>query len=453
MSAPEPVTTPQHLWRDIEPSRRLGASDQRVCILSDGDSADRVGDAELVILIGAGEEPEAELTDAHAAWHSAHGGVVSLGTLLSDEDPKNDSLGLVVDLTRDLTDLGGGFHLAAAEGSIGVRRDLLEAAGGVGDAPAELRRVDVLQRLHNAGAVFVAEPGAITRGPGSGLARVVARGPVEDAPLDLQLPEVTALAAMPPFRPVGSPRRRSRPAVAVNLDLRGADPSEAVANLEAALGGRLGDLELRVQADDPGSELLAAIAADPRASVAESSLTDDGCQAPIQVTVPPLAALDPRTLADLHELIFAEGVGALHVTVPGATPQEAMIEVVATGALRRARRLAATSGEDPDAIVGGLYGERWVSGVEVSTRRHGVEEPQVTEHGPLAQATDPELERKNHIRFRERAGDMAKRAETFGRRTLKERLAAREVRREAERIEARTAPKQTSSRTSDPSAS
>nr|MDQ3572744.1 hypothetical protein [Actinomycetota bacterium] len=210
-----------------------------------------------------------------------------------------------------------------------------------------------------------------------------------------------------------------------------------LANLDATLAGRLGDLEIRVQGEGLDPAVVAAIDADPRAQAAPSSLADGRCQAPIQITVPPLAALDPRTLADLHELAFAEPAGALHVTVPGATPQEAMIEVVATGALRRADRLAAASGEEPAAIIGRLYGERWVSGVEVSTRRHGVEEPQVTEHGPLAAATDLDLERKNHLRFRDRANDTAERAASLERRTLAERLRAREIRREAERIEER----------------
>lgn len=438
MSEPRSATVPQRLWRDIKPTQ-LGSADGTagVRVLTDADPGDQPIDADIVILTGTGEAPAPGLAAAHARWHHAVADVVSLGSLAPDSDPGEDTLGLVIDLTRDLTDLGGGIHLAAAEGSIGVRRELLEAAGGIGDAPAHLRRLDVLQRLHNAGAVFVSEPAALAHGPGSGLARAVADGCRSDVPLEFALPEAAGLAAMPPLRSLGSIRRHARPAVAVNLNLAGATPSEAIANLRATLSGRLGDLEARVQGDDLDPAVVTAVDADPRAQVAPSSLADAGCQAPIQITVPPLAALDLRTLADLHELAFAEEAGALHVTVPGASPQEAMIEVVATGAHRRANRLAATSGEDPAAIIGRLYGERWVSGVEVSTRRHGVDEPQVTEHGPLAAATDIDLERKNHLRFRERANDMAERAAILDRRTLAERLKAREVRQAAERIESR----------------
>ena len=114
-----------------------------------------------------------------------------------------------------------------------------------------------------------------------------------------------------------------------------------------------------------------------------------------------------------------------------------MIEVVSTAAWRRAKRLAGATGEAPEQVIGSLFGERWVSGVEVSTRRHGVDEPQVTEHGPLAAATDLDHERNAHLRFRERADDLAERAATLGRRTLAERLRARRERQAAERVEAR----------------
>ena len=114
-----------------------------------------------------------------------------------------------------------------------------------------------------------------------------------------------------------------------------------------------------------------------------------------------------------------------------------MIEVVATAAWRRARRLAAETGEDPEALLGRLFGERWLSGVEISTRRHGVDEPQVTEHGPLAAATDLDHERNAHLRFRARADDLDDRASLLAKRTLAERLRAREERRAAERAESR----------------
>jgi hypothetical protein len=70
---------------------------------------------------------------------------------------------------------------------------------------------------------------------------------------------------------------------------------------------------------------------------------------------------------------------------------------------------------------------------------HGVDEPQVTEHGPLAAATNLDHERWAHLRFRDRADDQAERARELERRTLAERLHARAERQAAERLEARVA--------------
>jgi len=461
MNAPPPVDVTQALWRDIEVAP-LGALDARarLSVLIDGDVSAATAaaiaaqtypaeltevasgepDGEVVVVVPAGASPAPEFLEAHARWHHAAGDVVSLGPIASEHAEGDASLGLVRDLTRDLTDFAGACHLGAADGTIGVRRELFAEAGGIGSAPPELRGLDLLYRLHCAGAVFVAEPAAGARGRGGALALAIARACAEGETLELALPDAAALVPLPPFRGVAPARRHARPALVVNVPVDSATAAdEALATVAEALSGMLGDLELRVQVEESHpahAALAAAVAADRRALIGPSSLGEP-CESPFQATVPPAAALDPRTLADLHELALGEEAGALHVTVPGAAPQNAMIELVATAAWRRAGRLSASHDEPVEVIIGRLFGERWMSGVEVSTRRHGVDEPQVTEHGPLAAATDLEHERNAHLRFRERAEDLAERAETLGRRALAERLRAREERRAAERVEAR----------------
>lgn len=458
MKAP-PAEVTQALWRDIEVAE-LGEleAQARVSMLLDGDAgtgalaaqtypaplidvpAGGEPEGDVVIVVPPGAVPAPEFAEAHARWHHVAGDVVSLGPVAPAHAEADAQLGLVRDLTRDLTDLGGGYHLAAADGTIAVSRELYDQAGGRGTAAPELWRLDLLYRLHCAGALFTVEPAARARGAPGGLARSVAHAVQSGTMLELELPEAAALVALPPFREPGSARRHARPAIVVNLRVdETTQADEAVATIAGALAGRLGDLELRVQADDghPAHQAIAeAVAGDPRASLEGTSL-DEACDVPFQVTVPPAAALDPRTLADLHELALGEDAGALHVTVPGAAPEDAMIEVVATAAWRRARRLAAETGEDPEALLGRLFGERWLSGVEISTRRHGVDEPQVTEHGPLAAATDLDHERNAHLRFRARADDLDDRASLLAKRTLAERLRARDERRAAERAESR----------------
>lgn len=468
MGAPEPTPVASDHWRDIEvPALEGWRPTARVSVVIDGDpaasgptvaalreqsypaelldviepGASREPEGDIVVLIAAGVVPGGAFVSAHARWHHTVADAVSFGPLTPIDPAGVEPLGLVCDLTRDLTDPAGGHHLAAAEGTLAVRQDLYREAGGAGSAPAPVNRVDLAHRLLCAGAVFVAEPGAGARGEAPGIAAAVARACEDGRSLELELPRAAALVALPPFRGPASPRRHARAALVVNVDVGTADGDEALATIAGALRGLMGDIELRVQvADDhPARDRIAtAVAADPRASLGPSSL-EGPCEAPYQASVPAVAMLDPRTVADLHELALGEDVGALHVTVPGMRPQEAMIEVVATGAWRRSQRLARTTGEDAQAVLGRLYGERWVSGVEVSTRRHGIEEPQVTEHGPLAKATDLGHERNAHLRFRERADDMAERAATLAQRTLVERLRARAERQAAERVEARLA--------------
>ena len=453
MTPPAEASVPQHRWRDIEPS--ADASEMSVSVVLDGDGpADSTltalraqthpessidiaggGEGDVVVFLAAGTRPSSGFVSAHARWHAAAAGLVTLGPVgTGDSDP----LGLVTDLTRDFTDLPDGVHLAAGVGSIGVRRELLSEAGGAGETSTIPGRLDLMLRLHCAGALFVPVPDAGAVGEAPPVARALATACERGRTLEAEYPRVASLVPLAPWRGVASPRRHKRPALVVNVSAEGAPAEQSVATIRGALDGRLGDLELRVQipSSDPAfAAVSAAVADDERASVAPSSL-DEACQVPFQARVSAVAKLDPRTLADLHELAVAEDAGAIHVTVPGASPQEAMIQVFATGAWRRARRMTA-DGNSRERIVGELYGERWVSGVEVSTRAHWVDEPQVTEHGPLAAATDIDRERNAHLRFRQRADDLAERAAGLAQRTLSERLRARRERQAAERAEAK----------------
>jgi hypothetical protein len=328
-----------------------------------------------------------------------------------------------------------------------VRRETLAAVGGFKagkeGGPEALPRLDLALRRWCYGAVFAPDPlarsWAAAGAAQAELGRAIAFAVVERRSLELDHPELASAIPLPPLRPLASPRRFTRPAVVVNVDAGREPASEVLATIQPILAGRFGDLELRVQVEDgnPDRDEIAAVAdRDPRARLAPPS-SEGYCESPFQAFVPAVAQPDPRTIADLHHLLVVEGVGALHVTVPGAPPQDTMIEAFATGALARSARVADASGEAPEAVLGNLFGERWLSGVEVSARRHGVDEPHVTEHGPLAAATDVEHERIQHLRFRDRADDLEAQAAGQAARVLSDRLRVREVRLRAERLEAK----------------
>ena len=438
-------------------------------VIEPGDDREPAG--EVVVFLGAGTAGDPGLLAAHARWHSAAADAVSVGPVAAVDgggidvaeveraagdgrlatllDPRragdrDDPFGLAFDLTAKLTETADGLFLAAAlTGPLAVRRDTYLAAGGAApaDLPAALRRLDLAYRLACSGAVFAPEASVPAWTVGGReqavLARAIAAAAAERRTLELDHPEAAALVPLEPFRAAASARRLRRPAVVVNVDAGGEPASEVAATIAPVLGGRHGDLELRIQVADSHperDEIAGLVAGDPRATIAPAS-TEGPCQSPYQVVLPAVALPDPRTIADLHRLLTTERAGALHVTVPGAPPDETMIEAHSTAALLRARRVAAASGEDVDETVGRLFGERWVSGIEVSVRRHGVEEPHVTEHGPLAAATDPEHERTQHLRFRDRADDLEARAVEQERMIVAERLRARRERLRAERLE------------------
>ena len=404
-------------------------------ILSPADADAATG--EVVILVAAGSEPVPELITEHLRRQLAALDIVCFGSAPGPPEVP-EPLQIAMDMTRDLMEPADGTHLLGALGNVSLRREKLAAVGGLGT-----RRVELAARLESHGSLFVPVPEAASRTPyndrGSALAEAVAEaGTTEIRSIEAAWPTLGARVALAPFRRLGSTRRHMVAAAIVNVDAGDASDEEAAATVRALLGSEAADAELRVQAGSPGPLLEAAVGGDERASFAPSSL-EAFCPSPIQLVVPGVALPDRRTLGDLMRLIAEDGAGALHVTVPGAPPQDTMIEVYRSGSLGRARRVAAALGEPWEVALGRMFGERWVSGVEVSVRRHGVDEPQVTEHGPLAAATDRDHERVQHLRFRDRALEMAEKAQRLRERSAVERLKAREFRNRADELEAELA--------------
>jgi len=424
---------------------------------------------DVVIFLAAGAVPAPTFVEAHVRWHLAVADAVSAGPVRpldatgldarrvgdaaaagelealceARRGAGDEPLGLLRDLTRDLTEAGQGLYLAAALGNVGLRRTTLEAIGGAGSEHGALGRLDRAHRLACFGAVFVPEPAAACWSARAGeLAVAVGLGaePGEPSPAGAPAEAMTLIPAAP-FRGVASPRRFNRPALVVDLDAAGAKAAELADAIAAMVGGGCGDFELRVQVGDGHPEQAAIeelVAAEERAAIAPRS-TESFCASPVQVAMPGVVMPDRRTLGDLHELVAAERVGVVRVTVPGFAPHQAMVNAYASGPLARARRVAATTGEPVDDALMRLFGERWMSGVEVSLRPHGVAEAEVSEHGMLAAATDVADERAKHLRYLKRADELAARAASQGRRLVAERLRVHAARLRADELESRAA--------------
>ncbi|HSI79814.1 MAG TPA: hypothetical protein VK919_04095 [Solirubrobacterales bacterium] len=432
-----------------------------------GDPGPAAPGGDVVIFLAAGAIPAPELVSAHVRWHLVASDAATAGPVHPLDarglDPAavraaaeagelealfrsrpgrgEEPLRFVRDLTRNLTEPGQALYRAAAIGNVGVRAATLAAIGGGGRGGGAVARLDRAHRLACFGAVFVPEPAAAcwaANAPALAAAAGIAGGADGELPSGAPA-EAAALIPAAPFRKPGSPRRFRRPATVVDLDATGARAGELADAISALAGGRCGDFELRVQVapDHPEREAIEeVVAASGRAAIGPES-TESFCPSPVEVTMPGVVMPDRRTLGDLHELIVTERAGVIRVTVPGFAPDEAIVNAYASGPLARARRVAAATGEDADEVLVRLFGERWMSGVEVSLRPHGVDEAAVSEHGMLAAATDLDDERAKHLRYLKRADELADRAAIQERRLVSERLRVHAASLRADELEAK----------------
>jgi hypothetical protein len=446
---------------------------------SDGPALAAAADAargDVLIFLPAGAIAGGELVEAHARWHHAVGDAVSvglsravdagslraadvsgaqeakrldalLGPHLLPSRADQEDVAAYLERTRDLTERRPDIFRLAGRGSVAMRAETYRAAGGAGaDADDALARLELAYRLECYGCVFVPERRGLTfehypyTGPAlQGAAdELVENG---DAPRTTVDPLVADRFPPAGFRSRDSSRMHTRPGMVVNVSVGEEGAGETLETVDAVLRGHFQDLELRLTVGDdhPERQLIEdSCASDSRVVIGPPS-TDAPSKIPYQVSLPAVAVPDERTFEDIHELMTKEGMGALHVTVPGEIPRNAMVEAVATGPLARARRVASVDGEQVEVTLGRLFGERWVSGVEVSIRRRGAPEPQVTEHGPLARATDLGHERTQHLRHSSRAATNQAKADRYVQRAEGERLRARAERERAARVETRIA--------------
>ncbi|MBA3414671.1 MAG: hypothetical protein H0U10_05540, partial [Chloroflexia bacterium] len=270
---------------------------------------------ELVVFLAAGAQPAPQCLAAHARWHETVSDAVTIGrSQRSDaDDGEATALETFLEATRSLTERRADLFRAAATQNVAVRSTLLGALAEprAADDP-ERWRLDLAYRLEQAGCVFVPESAAKSTHH--------YREPSFSEPERASDQRTQSLIPLAGFRSPGGGRLHERPALALALRAQPEEPAaEILETVDCLLAGRLSDLRLTLALADEHparAELQAACAADPRVTFARPG--EGACaDAPYQVAWPALALADERTLSDLCELIEAEGVGALHVTVPG----------------------------------------------------------------------------------------------------------------------------------------
>lgn len=380
---------------------------------------------DIVLFLDDGMVLPRQALEAHARWHHAIGDAAVLGvrraisaepverdavadavrshqldSLLGGESARGDVwVDEALEATDGLTDERLDAFRIGTRGSLSVRAETLAGAGGPRLPPSvDARGVELAYRLFTWGAILVPDEDA------AGWQRVAGEASAEDGDgLELE-----RLVPVEGFRRTGSGLVRAVPSIHVSVAI-GDQPAAAVAErIGLLLGSGVADASVALELEPGYPEregLEAAIGDDPRVSLGGGA-APAGC--PLTLHLPAAATADSRTLGDVRELMLAESLGALYSTVPGQPPAAATVRAHATRALNRARRVAGHGGGDEEQLIGELFRERWVSGVEIGVRDRDDPAPELADQGPLS--NNPELVRERSRTSRERSSAERERA-------------------------------------------
>ena len=373
------------------------------------DPVELAGGVILLFLDGA-LAPSAQALEAHARWHHLVSDAAVIAPRSQRQERELERTGDLADDRLDPFTIGMGPEHS-------LRAETLAQAGGRGTP--EAGGVELAYRLWACGTVLVPD-----------------RDAVDGEAVDLDERIESWSAELADRIPLGDLRAGARgrifstPAMTVTMTVLG-EPLEVVTGaVDAALGGSFRDLAVSIDLPEGHAHtagLERAFASDPRVSVTrDGSGPTMSALSPFQVFLPASALADGLTFEDIHDVITEEPLGALYVTVPGRPASEATASVFLGAALARSRRIAEREGGGEEALVAELFGQRWISGVEVGMRDWREPEPRLADQGPLA--TMPELVRERARAAREKARAERERAEA-----RRDRARAKEAERELAR--------------------
>lgn len=433
---------------------QLMAELEVVALGGERDSADAAS-GDILLFLPEGSIPSQRTLEAHARWHHLVSDAAVLGArreiALTDIDPaglgealREDRLAEFLapserpdpwqerqlERTDELRDDRLDLFRVGLGGNHSLRAETLRSVGGAGPPLAvDPHGLGLAYRLAAFGALLVPDRDALA------WTAVPQPAADDDADDDLAAPELIDLIPLGGLRPRTGGRIFQTPTLAVTMAVVDEPADVVAAAVDTALGGSFNDLAITLEIAEGHPErgfLEASFASDPRVSVTGEGGRGDLGGIPFQVFLPPSAVADGMTFQDILDVITEEPVGALYVTVPGRSVKEAVVRVFSTGALARARRVATGEEDDEEAVIAELFGQRWISGVEVGIHDWRDPAPRLADQGPLA--TIPELVRERARSSREKARAERERAEA-----KRERAGARDVRERAARAEAESA--------------
>lgn len=365
-------------------------------------AAAAAAEGEILILLDADMLPAPWQIEAHARWHHHGSDLVTLGerrhvdvTGLTAEDVLHAAAPATPEamealfagrpqsgvpwierflertqrLRRHRLDL---FRIFTG-GNAGMLKSTWDAVGGMhvfgvrGTEDTELG-----YRLFNHGAVFVPDAEAMNWHQGMSFFQSEAKAQVKYD----RTPVLANHIPVGGFRRRGGNRAYAVPAVAVLLDVRTATGEVVWAAVDAVLEGAFTDVRVVLTVDEAYPEtkyLRDAFEADSRVEVRVDDATPPyelAGRSPFFVLLPDAAAPGEDTIGRLVARLSEDALGAIHLTVPGVSPRQAMVHAYATGASRRAARVAAADDGDWQVALGSVFNETWAAGADLGVRTH-----------------------------------------------------------------------------------
>ncbi len=348
----------------------------------------RLAEGEIVVFLDCDMIPERQLVEAHARWHHQARRLMTLGFRRHaefgeitpeqiSEAVRGDSMAslfrpedvsipewIEAHMMRTEQMLSGvdDLYSLMSGGNLGVDRDFYWEVGGNDESFTRWGGEDneFAFRALVLGGVFVPERRALAWHQGEGHEA----SDEEVRSLRLQRPKIESLIANPVTRRSDA-RIHARPRLTVFIDPGSAEFDMIGTTVDSVLASDFRDLVVGVGpvSGESHAWLEEAFGKDPRVVVAveEPELMDRFRLTPVRLRLPAGFAVSAGTIDSILQRVSGEGVGQIHITLPGIRPREGMASAWLTRAENRARSI----GEDVSTGIARLFGEWWVSGTSL----------------------------------------------------------------------------------------
>jgi glycosyltransferase involved in cell wall biosynthesis len=379
----------------------------------------RVAQGSVLVFLDCDMIPEPVHLEAHARWHHLCDHAVTLGPRrhVEVDDLPPDTVGDAarrstleqlfqdrpsvtpewieghMERTDELRGNQDDLFRVVTSGNLGVARALFDSCGGFDASFGQWGGEDTElgYRLFTAGGLLVHERQARCWHQGVG------DEPDEDEQrsLDEQRARLSHLIAHRGFRRALPGRSFLVPRIAVRVKVSAEDRrAEVVATLEAVLASDVHDLMVAVTVADGHPDrvwLSRQFGDDPRVVL---TVADIPPPVPFGVELPAGSVVQPDTLGQVlgHLVDPDDPVGVIRITVPGRRPRDVRATAWSTRALARAGFAGATDHATQLLEAGTLFGERWVSGLDVGLQSGGPSTSDTGASGPDPRRTSPALQ-------------------------------------------------------------